>query len=71
MIVLIILGGLLIAYGGYQLLRALWKMAVAIYYWNFAKGKNLDRGFEKHVIKKSQDYKSFESNFDKSFKDGI
>lgn len=65
MILLIIIGGLLILFGCYLFLKALWKIVLAIYYWKFANGKNIDEGFKKYVIAKTPEYAQFKKNIDK------
>ena len=52
-------------------MRAFIKLGKAIYYTKFANEKQVDEGFKKHVVKESDEYKSFENNLDRKLRNGI
>ena len=67
MSLLIVLAFVFFCYAIVQTIRAFILLFKAVYYYFLAllkKDNLVDRGFEKHVIKETTDYKKFEKGFD-------
>lgn len=71
MILLLIIGACLFIYAFVQIVRAVFKLALAVYYRKLASENQVDEGFKKHVLKEKNDYKRFEKNLDNKLRRGI
>jgi len=69
-----IIAACLFIYAFVLILKGCLLLLKAAYYYVlllFKKEKMIDRGFEKHIIKPSEDYKKFDEGFDENIDDII
>ena len=71
MILLIIIASIFFIYAFILIVKAVILLLKALFYTVFANEKQIDEGFKKHVVKVSDEYKEFETKFDKGIDDLI
>ena len=65
---LILIGMVLMLGGACSFLVVLYKYGLSVYYRIWASEKQIDKGYEKYVLKKSREYRDFEKEIDELVK---